>query len=79
MEKYDQLMALNVRSLVKMIQLCAPHLEVTKGNIVNTASIAGFLPVVNSVYSLTKATVNQITKCAAVDFGPRGIRVNSIK
>lgn len=78
LEKYDLLMNLNVRSLVKMTHLCVPHLEKSKGNIINTASIASFLPAVNTVYSTTKAAVNMLTKCAAVDLGGRGIRVNSV-
>ena len=78
LEQFDLLMSLNVRSLVKMTHLCVPHLQRSKGNIINTASIASYLPVVNTVYSTSKAAVQMITKCAAVDLGPLGIRVNSV-
>jgi 3alpha(or 20beta)-hydroxysteroid dehydrogenase len=47
--------------------------------IVNTASLAGVLGFPTYVgYSAAKAAVIQMTKVAAVEFGPLGIRVNCI-
>jgi 3alpha(or 20beta)-hydroxysteroid dehydrogenase len=49
------------------------------GAIVNTASLAGVIGFPNYVgYSAAKAAVIQMTKVAAVEFGPLGIRVNCI-
>ncbi|MUL84426.1 MULTISPECIES: SDR family NAD(P)-dependent oxidoreductase [unclassified Mycolicibacterium] len=49
------------------------------GSIVNVASlgghVAGWTPV---DYSVAKAAVLQLTRCAAVELGERGVRVNSI-
>ncbi len=40
MDKFDLIFDVNVRSVVKLTQLAVPHLKKTKGNIVNTSSIA---------------------------------------
>ncbi len=49
------------------------------GTIVNISSTAGESPVPTlSVYGMTKAGVNQLTKVCAKEFGPSGIRVNAV-
>jgi len=49
------------------------------GSIVNIASTAGLRATPSSiVYSGIKAAVMGITRAAAIDLGPRGIRVNAI-
>jgi 3-oxoacyl-[acyl-carrier protein] reductase len=49
------------------------------GSIVNISSVYGLNPGPASVvYSATKAALDTITKVAAKELGPRGIRVNSI-
>ena len=47
--------------------------------IVNIASVGGVLPFVDqAVYVTVKGAVIQLTRSMALDFGPRGIRVNAI-
>lgn len=49
------------------------------GSIVNTASVAGLVGMPTfSVYGAAKAGVIQLTRAAAVEYGPQGIRVNAI-
>ena len=49
------------------------------GTIVNISSTAGDSPVPTlSVYGMTKAAVNQLTRVCAKEFGPAGIRVNAV-
>ena len=49
------------------------------GTIVNVSSTAGDSPVPTlSVYGMTKAGVNQLTKVCAKEFGRYGIRVNAV-
>ncbi len=49
------------------------------GSIINIASVAGYVPLVDAgAYSATKAAVIMLTKQAAVEWGPRGVRVNAI-
>jgi len=49
------------------------------GSIINISSGGGENPVPGlSLYGMTKAAVNQLTRTAAHEFGPAGIRVNAI-
>lgn len=76
---FDRVFDTNVRSVIHLTQLCVPHLEKTKGNIVNVSSIAGFNPQPNlTTYCISKAALNQFSKCAAMDLAPKGIRVNAV-
>lgn len=79
LEAYDDLMNTNVRSLLALTKLAVPHLEATKGNVVNVSSIIGHMVMKNlTFYSMTKAAVDHFTRCAAVELAPKGIRVNSV-
>jgi 3-oxoacyl-[acyl-carrier protein] reductase len=49
------------------------------GTIVNVSSTAGDSPVPTlSVYGMTKAAVNQLTRVCAREFGSFGVRVNAV-
>jgi 7-alpha-hydroxysteroid dehydrogenase len=71
---------LNVFSLFRLCQLCAPHIEQTGGGaILNISSMAGENKNEKMAsYSSSKAAVNQLTRNIAFDLGPKGIRVNAI-
>ncbi len=58
----------------------ARELEQAKGAIVNVTSIAGSRvhPFAGIAYSTSKAALAALTREMAADFGPRGVRVNSI-
>lgn len=79
MPEFDRIFDINVRSVIILTKLCVPHLEQTKGNIVNVSSIGGLKPI-RTVMSncMTKAALDQFTKCSALDLASKGIRVNSI-
>jgi NAD(P)-dependent dehydrogenase (short-subunit alcohol dehydrogenase family) len=54
-------------------------LEAGSGTIVNISSIRGIAPKAGRVaYSAAKAAVNMITRIAAAELGPHGIRVNAV-
>lgn len=77
--EFDRLMNTNVRSIIQLTQLAIPHLEKTKGNILNVSSTAGMRVKPNLMaYCMTKSAVDIMTKSAALDLAPKGIRVNSI-
>ena len=71
---------LNVFSIFRLCQLCAPHIEAAGGGaILNISSMAGENR--NSrmtSYGSSKAAVNHLTRNMAFDLGPRNIRVNAI-
>jgi 3-oxoacyl-[acyl-carrier protein] reductase len=49
------------------------------GTIVNISSTAGDSPVPTlSVYGMTKAAVNQLTRVCALEYGPSNVRVNAV-
>lgn len=78
-EEFDRIWNTNVRSVAILIHLAVPHLEKTKGNIVNVSSIAGLMSVADSLsYSMSKSALNQLTKCCAIDLASKKIRVNAI-
>ena len=71
-------MDVNVLGVGLGIKHAVPHM--TRGSsIINVASLFGLLPVPTlSSYNASKAAVIHLTKTAAVELGPRGIRVNAI-
>lgn len=79
MEQFDSVMNTNVRSVFRLTQLVAPHLIKTKGNIVNISSVAGLrsFPGAN-IYCMSKAALDQFTRCTALELAPEGVRVNSV-
>uniref|UniRef100_A0A0R3RPG1 3-oxoacyl-[acyl-carrier-protein] reductase n=1 Tax=Elaeophora elaphi TaxID=1147741 RepID=A0A0R3RPG1_9BILA len=82
MEDYDYLMDINLRSVVQLTRKAIPYLIKTKGSIVNVSSINGpcsvslFAGV--TFYCMSKAGLDQFTKCLALELGPEGVRVNSV-
>lgn len=76
---YDEILNTNLRAALILTSLAVPHLEKTKGNVVNISSIAGLKSIGGALsYCMSKAALDQFTKCAANDLAPKGIRVNSI-
>lgn len=76
---FDDILNTNVRAAAILTSLAVPHLEKTKGNIINVSSIAGVKALKTTTsYCISKAALDQFTKCVAIDLAPKGIRVNSI-
>lgn len=79
LEQFDTIMNTNVRSVFHLTQLAAPHLIASKGNIVNISSVVGLRSFPGILaYSISKAAVDQLTKCVALELAPKGVRVNSV-
>jgi len=78
-EEWDRIMDSNVRSVFLMTRAAAPELVKRKGSVVNISSVASIRPYANFVgYCTSKAAVDMITRCAALDFAPDGVRVNAV-
>jgi NAD(P)-dependent dehydrogenase (short-subunit alcohol dehydrogenase family) len=79
LDVWDKMMDINVRSVFYLMQSCIPHLEITKGNIVNVSSVTGLRSFPNVLaYCVSKAAVDQLTRCSALELAPKGIRVNAV-
>lgn len=76
---FDRVFNVNVRAVAILTNLAVPHLEKTKGNIVNVSSILGIKPINDTLsYAMSKSAINQFTKCCAKDLASKGIRVNAV-
>ena len=76
---YDLMMNINVRSVFQLMQLALPSIIERKGNVVNVSSVTGLrsFPGVLA-YCVSKAAVDQLTRCAALELAPKGVRVNAV-
>lgn len=79
LEQYDRVMNTNIRSIYHLTMLAVPHLIKTEGSIVNISSVNGIrsFPGVLA-YNLSKAAVDQFTRCVALELAPKKVRVNSV-
>jgi NAD(P)-dependent dehydrogenase (short-subunit alcohol dehydrogenase family) len=79
LDDWDNMLNINLRCVFYMMQKCVPHLEHTKGNIVNVSSVTGPRAFPNVLaYCVSKAGVDQLTRCSALELAPKGIRVNAV-
>ncbi|MEN0064119.1 MAG: SDR family oxidoreductase [Myxococcota bacterium] len=75
----DRLVAVNFTSPLRMAREALPHLDRTKGQVVNMGSTTANVALPGTtIYSATKAALNQATRVLAAELGPAGIRVNLI-
>jgi NAD(P)-dependent dehydrogenase (short-subunit alcohol dehydrogenase family) len=79
LQAWDEMMRINVRSVFELMQRAVPHLSARKGNIVNISSVAGprSFPGVLA-YCVSKAALDQLTHCAALELAAQGVRVNAV-
>ncbi|KAI6228998.1 Short-chain dehydrogenase reductase SDR domain containing protein [Aphelenchoides fujianensis] len=79
LKSYDKVFDVNVRSVIQLTKYAIPHLVKTEGSIVNVSSVAGpcAFPGV-TYYCMSKAALDQFTKCLALELAPKGVRVNAV-
>uniref|UniRef100_A0A8D8AC35 3-oxoacyl-[acyl-carrier-protein] reductase FabG n=1 Tax=Culex pipiens TaxID=7175 RepID=A0A8D8AC35_CULPI len=79
MSQFDDCMNTNLRGVFHLTQLAVPYLIKSKGNIVNVSSVAGTRSFPNVLaYCISKAALDQFTRCVALELAPKGVRVNSV-
>ncbi len=79
LDDWDTMMNVNLRSAFYLMQKCVPHLAATKGNVVNVSSVTGTRAFPNVLaYCVSKSATDQLTRCAALELAPKGIRVNAV-
>jgi NAD(P)-dependent dehydrogenase (short-subunit alcohol dehydrogenase family) len=82
-EQFDSVLAVNLRGVFLGCQAFGRELLARGGgSIVNVASMSGNcvvnFPQRQCAYNASKAAVTALTKSLAVEWGPRGVRVNAI-
>jgi NAD(P)-dependent dehydrogenase (short-subunit alcohol dehydrogenase family) len=76
---WDRIFRVNLRGAFLCAQALVPMMfEQQAGSIVNVASIAAQAPTRVGAYGPTKAAMQALTRQMAVEWGPRGIRANSV-
>ena len=76
---FDRVIAVNVRGVWLGLKHVAPVMRTPGAAIVNTASIAGLMGSRHIVaYTASKHAVVGLTRTAALELAPRGIRVNAV-
>jgi NAD(P)-dependent dehydrogenase (short-subunit alcohol dehydrogenase family) len=76
---WDTMMAVNLRAPFRLMRAATPHLKASKGTVVNVSSVNGLrsFPGVLA-YCVSKAGVDHLTRCAAIEMAPLGVRVNAV-
>jgi NAD(P)-dependent dehydrogenase (short-subunit alcohol dehydrogenase family) len=82
LENYRHNMTVNCQVPFEIVAHSVPHLRKQKAHhpsIVNVSSVNGKRSFAGcAAYCMSKAALDQLTRCASIDLAPDGIRVNSV-
>lgn len=79
LDAWNEMIETNLTSVFHLMNLCIPLLEKRKGSIVNVSSVTGIRSFPNILaYCVSKAGVDHLTRCVALELAPKGIRVNAV-
>ena len=78
--EWDKMMDINIRSVFQLTRrVLTVMLTKKKGSIIHISSILGLIAVPQvAAYNVSKGALNQFSRSIAVEYGPSGIRSNSI-
>lgn len=78
-EQIAGIFAVNVLGPSLLAAAALPYLAATKGSIVNVSSTFGSKPAAGlSHYAASKAALDHLTRCWAIELAPQGVRVNAV-
>ena len=79
LEAWDDMLDINLRAVFQLMQAATPGLIKRHGNIVSVSSVTGLrsFPGVLA-YCVSKAALDQLTRCAALELAAKGVRVNAV-
>ena len=78
-DKITSIFAVNVLGPSLLSAAALPYLAATKGSIVNVSSTFGSKPAAGlSHYAASKAALDHLTRCWALELAPQGVRVNAV-
>jgi NAD(P)-dependent dehydrogenase (short-subunit alcohol dehydrogenase family) len=78
-DAWDEMIDVNLRVPFRLMRAATPALVASRGSVVNVSSVTGLraFPGVLA-YCVSKAGVDQLTRCAALELAPQGVRVNAV-
>ncbi len=78
-DAWDNMLNINLRAVFQLMQKALPSIIERRGNIVNVSSVTGLraFPGVLA-YCVSKAGLDQLTRCAALELASKGVRVNAV-
>jgi NAD(P)-dependent dehydrogenase (short-subunit alcohol dehydrogenase family) len=78
-DQWDAMMDINARAPFRLMRAASSALAQAQGSVVNVSSVTGLraFPGVLA-YCVSKAAVDQLTRCAALELAPRRVRVNAV-
>jgi NAD(P)-dependent dehydrogenase (short-subunit alcohol dehydrogenase family) len=76
---WDEMLDINLRAPFRLMRAATPHLVASRGSIVNVSSVTGLraFPGVLA-YCVSKAGLDQLTRCAALELAAQGVRINAV-
>ena len=76
---WDVMMDVNARAPFRLMRAATPALVASRGTVVNVSSVTGLRAFPNVLsYCVSKAAIDQLTRCAALELAPQGVRVNAV-
>ena len=77
---FAKIMAVNVDAPLELAKRALPYLEASgSGSVINISSVEGIKPAFGlGLYSTSKAAITMLTNNMAKEWGPRGIRANTV-
>jgi NAD(P)-dependent dehydrogenase (short-subunit alcohol dehydrogenase family) len=77
--KWDAMMDVNVKAPFRLMRAAVPYLKERKGNVVNVSSVNGLRAFAGVLaYNVSKSAIDHLTRCAALEMAPFGVRVNGV-
>lgn len=78
-DRVTAIYAVNVVGPTLLAAAAMPHLVKSRGSIINVSSSLGTKPVAGFAdYCASKAALEQLTRCWALELAPQGVRVNAV-
>jgi NAD(P)-dependent dehydrogenase (short-subunit alcohol dehydrogenase family) len=76
---WDEMMAINLRGPFRLMRAAVPYLKARQGAVVNVSSVNGLRSFAGVLaYNVSKSGMDQLTRCAALELAPLGVRVNAV-
>ena len=72
-------MDINLHAPFRLMRAASAPLAATRGSIVNVSSVNGLRSFPNLLaYCVSKSALDHLTRCAALELAPKGVRVNAV-